>query len=142
MKKFFAKIISLITAVILSTAVFSGCSLVVTDAEKDMALVVATVSLDENLKENVIKRDMVSAYSSNAYYYQYYGTSNKDAYEQILTSLTQNLIVVQQSMKALVTTTEEAGNEEKGYFDQATEVAKASRTSKEEVLAKNNHEGN
>ncbi len=143
MKKFFAKIISLITAVILSTAVFSGCSLIVTDAEKDMALVVATVSLDENLKEDVIKRDMVSAYSSNAYYYQYYGTSNKDAYEQILTSLTQNLIVVQQSMKALVDATEEEGNTEKGYFDQATEaVEEGDPTSKERVLAKNNHENN
>ncbi|MBO5851006.1 MAG: hypothetical protein J6R29_01590 [Clostridia bacterium] len=107
MKKFFAKIISLITALVISMTVFSGCSLIVTDAEKDMALVVATVSLDENLKEDVIKRDMVSAYTSNAYYYQYYGTSNKDAYNEIINSLTQNVIVVQQSMKALVTTTEE-----------------------------------
>ena len=143
MKKLFAKIVSLITAVVLSTAVLSGCALIETDAEKDMALVVATVSLDENLKENVIKRDMVSAYTSNAYYYQYYGTSNEDAYNEIINSLTQNLIVVQQAMKALVTTTGEEGNTEKGYFDQATEaVQNGNPTSKERVLAKNNWEGN
>ena len=142
MKKFLAKIISLITAVVISTTVLSGCALIVTDAEKDMALVVATVSLDNDLREDVIKRDMVSAYSSNAYYYQYYGTSNADAYEEIMTSLTQNLIVVQQSMKALVTATEEAGNTEKGYFLQASEILEENRTSKEKVLAKNNWEGN
>ncbi len=141
MNKFFAKIVSLITAVVLSMAVLSGCSLIVTDAEKDMALVVATVSLDENLKEDIIKRDMVSAYNANAYYYQYYGTSNEDAFNDIMESLTQNLIVVQQSMKALVTTTDEEGNREKGYFDQAALVTE-NRTSKEEVLTTKNWEGN
>ncbi|MBR5438764.1 MAG: hypothetical protein IKV61_00905 [Clostridia bacterium] len=134
MKKLFAKIVSLIMAAVLSTAVLSGCSLIVTDAEKDMALVVATVALDENLEENIIKRDMVSAYTSNAYYYQYYGTSNEDAYNEIMTSLTQNLIVVQQSMKALVGATGEPGNE-KGYFEQASNVDESERTSKEHVLA-------
>ena len=57
MKKLFAKIVSLITAVVLSTAVLSGCALIETDAEKDMALVVATVSLDENLKEKVLREN-------------------------------------------------------------------------------------
>ena len=137
MKKLFAKIVSLIMAAVLSTAVLSGCSLIVTDAEKDMALVVATVALDENLEENIIKRDMVSAYTTNAYYYQYYGTSNEDAYNDIMTSLTQNLIVVQQSMKALVDVTGEPGNREEdgSYFAQASNVEESERTSKEHVLA-------
>lgn len=141
MKKFFTKIISLLTVAIISTGILSGCSLIVTDVEKDMALEVATVSLDENLKDTIYKKDMVNAYTSNAYYYQYYGTSNKDAYEEIMKSLTQNSIIVQQSIKALTTTTEEAGNTEKSYFLQASEVLEANRTSKEKVLTTKNYLG-
>ncbi len=141
MKKFVTKIVSLLTVIILSTGILSGCSLIVTDVEKDMALEVATVSLDENLKDVIYKKDMVNAYATNAYYYQYYGTSTKDAYEEILKSLTQNSIIVQQSMKALTTTTLEAGNTEKGYFLQASEVEDSKRTSKENVLTTKNHAG-
>ena len=136
MKKFLTKIVTLILSCVLMLATLSGCNLITTDVDKDMSLVIATVSIDNEIKEDVYKRELVSEYNSYGYYYvNYYGYSVEDAYELVLEDIVKDKIIVQQAVKALVSVTGELGNEEKdgSYFYQATQVADASKTSVEKL---------
>ncbi len=144
MKKFLTKIVTLILSCVLLVATLSGCNLITTDVDKDMSLVVATVSIDDDIKENVYKRELVSEYSSYGYYYvNYYGYSVADAYELVLDNIVKDKIIVQQAIKALVSVTGEFGNEEKdgSYFYQATQVPEENKTSVDKLLAGKNHNG-
>ncbi len=144
MKKFLTKIVTLILICTMFLATLSGCSLITTDVDKDMSLVVATVSIDDNIKEDVYKREMVSDYNSYGYYYvNYYGYTVKDAYNLVLENIIKDKIIVQQAVKALLGPTGLVGNTETdgGYFYQATKVAQAERTSVENLLAGNNYKG-
>ncbi len=144
MKKFLTKMVTLILSCVLFVATLSGCSLITTDVDKDMSLIVATVSIDDDIKENVYKREMVAEYNSYGYYYvNYYGYSVKDAYELVLENIVKNKIILQQATKALLGPTGEVGNKDTdgGYFYQATQVADANRTSVEKLLAGDNYEG-
>ena len=144
MKKFLTKIVTLILSCVLMLATLSGCNLITTDVDKDMSLVIATVSIDNEIKEDVYKRELVSEYNSYGYYYvNYYGYSVEDAYELVLEDIVKDKIIVQQAVKALVSVTGELGNEEKdgSYFYQATQVADSSKTSVEKLLSGKNHNG-
>lgn len=139
--KFKSRIVSLILVLAVSLGLLSGCSLVTTDVDKDMALKIATVSLDNDLSDDIYKRELVSLYNNNAQYNQYSGKTKKELYEYYLENLAQNRIIVQQSVKALTSTTKEPGNTEKSYFAQAAEKADANRTSIEKVLTTANKDG-
>lgn len=145
MKKLFVKIISLITATVISLGLFSGCELVTTDVERDMNQVIATVSIpNSGLKDTIYKRELASAYNSEGYLYvAYYGYTPSQAYQLLLDNLVDSRIIVQQSKLALTQKTT-SGNvvlNEKGFFIEAEGVAKENRTSKDEVLATPNYKG-
>lgn len=144
MKKLLTKIVTLILSCVLFVATLSGCSLITTDVDKDMSLVVATVSIDDNIKEDVYKREMVSDFNSYGYYYvSYYGYSVAETYKLILENIVKDKIIVQQAIKALLGPTGVVGNEDKdgGYFYQATQVADSDKTSVERLLSGNNYKG-
>lgn len=139
MKKLFAKITSLAVVSVMSIFMLSGCQLITTNAERDMAQVIATVAVDDALKEDVYKRELVSAYNSSGYYYvQYQGMGEKETYELLLESLIKNKILVQQSRLAL---TGASSINEEGYFEQASKVDEAERTSIENILTTKNYKG-
>lgn len=139
MKKLFAKITSLAVASVMSIFMLSGCQLITTNAERDMAQVIATVAVDDALKEDVYKRELVSAYNSSGYYYiQYQGMGEKETYEILLESLVKNKILVQQARLAL---TGASSINTVGYFQQASSVNFAERTSIENILTTNNYKG-
>ncbi len=144
MKKLLTKIVTLILSCVLFVATLSGCSLITTDVDKDMSLVVATVSIDGNIKEDVYKREMVSDFNSYGYYYvSYYGYSVAETYELILENIVKDKIIVQQAIKALLGPTGVVGNTdaEGGYFYQATRVADSDKTSVERLLSGKNYKG-
>ena len=134
MKKLFNKIISLISVLALSVGFLSGCQLISTDAEKDMALTVATVSIDDGLEDIIYKKDIVSEFNNSGYLYMYYyGYTQKQTYELILKEIVQNRIILQQARKALTGATSMPGNET-GYFAQAKAIDEDDRTNDEKAL--------
>ncbi len=139
MKKFLAKIISCSLAVVLSLFLLNGCALITTNAERDMAQVIATVELDPALKEDVYKRELVSAYSQEGYYYvQYMGMTVEEAYAQMLDDIVRNRILKQQAKLALTGST---SVNKVGYFAQADAIADADKTSIDYILSGNNYLG-
>lgn len=138
MKKLFAKIISLATAVMLCLFAFSGCELISTNVERDMDQDIVTVAVDSELSETIKKKELVSAFNSQGYYYvQYMGYTESQAYEMILENLVQSRIIVQQAKIALTGATSLNST---GYFAQAAGVEEAKRTDKEKLLTTPNWE--
>ena len=120
MKKHFAKIISLALAVMMSLFVFTGCGLITINAERDMAQEIATVSIDEAFSDKIYKRELVSAYSSEGYYYvQYQGMDVVEVYENLLEDIVRNRVLVQQARIAL---TGKSNLNEVGYFKLAVDT--------------------
>ncbi len=139
MKKFFAKILSCALAAVLALFVLNGCALITTNVERDMAQVIATVAVDEALSEDVYKRELVSSFNSNGYYYvEYQGMTEKEAYEKLLDDIVRNRILKQQAKLAFTGAT---SINETGYFAQASGISSADRTSYENVLAGTYNEG-
>ena len=133
MKKLFAKIISLTVAVVMSLFMFSGCQLVTKNAERDMNQIIATVAVDNELKQDVYKRELVSSFNSIGYYYvQYQGMTEKETYELLLENIIKNRILVQQARIELT--------KDGGYYDKAVEAVNSqTATELEELLAYNNY---
>ncbi len=145
MKKLLVKIVSLITATILSIGLFSGCDLVTTDVERDMNQIIAEVSIpDSGLKDTIYKRELSASFNSTGYYYvMYYGYGLSETYQMLLDELIDSRIIVQQSRLALTGKSTSGGvvlNDE-GFFKKAYEVAEDEKTSKDRVLSTDNHNG-
>ena len=141
MKKFFTKLITLVIAGALTLGALAGCDLITTNTDRDMAQVVAEISIDDSFNEKIYKRQLVSEYNSYGYTYEmYYGYTKSEVYELILENLVENRIISQQSRKALTSKTDIPGNET-SYFSQANAVADADKTSKEHVLSGVNYKG-
>ena len=139
MKKFFAKILSCTLAAVMALFVLNGCALITTNTERDMAQVIATVAVDEALKEDVYKRELVSAYNSQGYYYvEYQGMTEKEAYETMLEDIVKNRILKQQAKLAFTGAT---SINTVGYFAQANAVLDADKSSYDHVLSGNNWSG-
>ncbi len=99
MKKFLKRIVTLLAITTIALSTFAGCGLITTDTEKDLAQVVATVRIDESVEsEDILKKEMRSAYMSYGYYYvAYYGYTESQTYALILDNLVSNRVVVQQA---------------------------------------------
>ena len=83
MKKLFAKILSLTLAVVMSMFLFNGCGLVTKNEERDMAQIIATVSLDPDLKTDIKKKELKAQFNSQgAYYVNYMGYTEQETYEK------------------------------------------------------------
>ncbi|MBO7214958.1 MAG: hypothetical protein J6V66_05625, partial [Clostridia bacterium] len=138
MKKFLAKILSGALAAVMALFVLNGCALITTNTERDMAQVIATVAVDDSLSEDIYKRELVSAYASQGYYYvDYQGMAAEDVYEMLLEDIVKNRILKQQAKIAF---TGKSSINDVGYFAQA--AAETDKTSYDQVLAKNNWKGN
>ena len=102
MKKKLVSLIALIISVLMAFSVFSGCDLVSTDNEKDMAQVVATVKISDsdNARTDEIKKSqMVTYYLNYGYYYvSQQGMSNKDTFNLILENLINGKIMLQTAL--------------------------------------------
>ena len=87
-------------AAIMSASVFGGCNLVTVDEEKDMNQVVATVKIADDAKvDTIYKRDLVFDYINTGYLYtQYYGYTQAQAIDAVMTSLINSKILVQNAM--------------------------------------------
>lgn len=94
MKKLLLKLTTLLLAVVIGMAGFSGCNLITDDTERNINQVVATVNI--NKQENIYKKDLIVGYMNYGYIYtQYYGYDAARTYKLILNGLIENRIVVQ-----------------------------------------------
>lgn len=101
MKKRLVTLFSLILALVLAIASLAGCNLVTTDSNKDMEQTVATVQISDDAdKDEIKKKDMILGYLNYGYMYvQYYGYTQKRAFELILDNLISSRIIVQEAVK-------------------------------------------
>lgn len=102
MKKSFIAIASFIMTIIMSVACLAGCNLITTDTDKDMQQVVATVSIENGVKHNVYKQDIIVDYLNYGYYYvQNQQMTMEDTIKTIVKSRANTLVLVQNAMKQL-----------------------------------------
>ena len=102
MKKSFIAIASLIMTIIMSVACLGGCNLITTDTDKDMQQVVATVSIENGVKHNVYKQDIIVDYLNYGYYYVQNGQMTmEDTIKTIVKSRVNTLLLSQNAMKEL-----------------------------------------
>ena len=140
MKKIMTKILSLVLTVVLSIGFFSGCDLVTTDTEADMALTVATVQLEGMKKEEIKKKELVSAFNTSGYMYvYYYGYTVSEAYQNILDELVNNRIIVQQAKQAMTSKVEKPLYISDGYFKLAKD--EKTKTNIDKALCIENYAG-
>ena len=99
MRKILAKIVTVLMVAVLGISTLTGCGLITTNTERDMAQIVAKVQISDSVEADEIKKsEMVSAYMSYGYYYvAYYGYTVSAAYEMILDNLVKNRIIIQES---------------------------------------------
>jgi len=97
MRKILTKIVTLFLITVLSVTAFAGCALITTDTDRDMAQVVATVQIEDDVTaDHIHKIEMLSAFMSYGYMYvQQYGYTVEATYEMILKNLVQNKIIIQ-----------------------------------------------
>lgn len=111
MKKVLTKIVTLLVALVLALGAFSGCGLITTNTDRDMAQVVASLSIgsvseNENApavhKDYFLKKELLAGYMSYGYYYvSSYGYTVSQAYSTVLESLIQSAVIVQQAKVGL-----------------------------------------
>ncbi len=104
MRKILTKIATIVLIAATALTAFSGCKLVTTDTDRDMAQTVATVSVHPGVidAEDIKKSEMAAAFMSYGYLYvQSYGYTVEATYELILKNLVQNRIIIQESRKVL-----------------------------------------
>ena len=103
MRKILTKIVTLFLITVLSVTAFAGCALITTDTDRDMAQVVATVQIEDDITaDHIHKIEMLSAFMSYGYMYvQQYGYTVEATYEMILQNLVQNKIIIQGARMAL-----------------------------------------
>ena len=89
MKKILTKIASLIVVVAMSLTTLFGCGLITVNTDRDMAQVIATFQISENVDaEEIKKSELVSGFLSYGYMYvQYYGYTEAAAYQLVLDSI-------------------------------------------------------
>ena len=140
MKKLFTKILSVMISAALVLTVLAGCDLITTNTDRDMDQVVANVSVDPQISEDIYKRELQAAFNSyGATYMNYYGYTEAQTYKLLLDNLVDNRIIAQYSKIALTQATAEHSGE--GYFQTAAKVAAADRTLKDECLTALNYDG-
>ena len=120
--------------------VLSGCDLITTNTDRDMDQIVANVSVDSSISENIYKRELQAAFNSyGSTYMNYYGYTEAQTYKLLLDNLVDNRIIAQYSKIALTSATAEHAGE--GYFATAAKVAGGDKTYKDECLTANNFDG-
>lgn len=89
------KFVSIFLVLMMCVSVLTGCSLVTRNDEKFYNAVVCTITYSDGVKENITKRDLISAFNSYGYnYVQSYGLTTKKAVKQTLTTLTNQRLTI------------------------------------------------
>ena len=102
MKKRLVALISLIISVFMTLSCLAGCNLVTLDSERDMNKVIATVSIDDGIKTEIKKKEVIIAYLNYGYTYtQYYGYSQAQTFNVIIEGLINDEILLQNAMKEM-----------------------------------------
>lgn len=105
MKKFLLRILTVVLSVVVICSTVASCGLFVTNTDRDMAQVVATVDIDGDggvETESIYKRELISGFMSYGYMYvQSYGYTSAQTYELILSNLINNKIILQNAKTKL-----------------------------------------
>lgn len=105
MKKFLLRILTVVLSVVVICSTVASCGLFVTNTDRDMAQVVATVDIDGDggvETESIYKRELISGFMSYGYMYvQSYGYTSAQTYELILNNLINNRIILQNAKTKL-----------------------------------------
>ncbi len=103
MRKFLVSIATVMMALIMSLSTLTGCNLIVTNLDRDMNQVVATVQIDKSAPlEKIYKKDMIMAYLNYGYINeQYYGQTRKQVFQAIIDELVENRVYVQNAIYTL-----------------------------------------
>ena len=105
MKKFLLRILTVVLSVVVICSTVASCGLFVTNTDRDMEQVVATVDIDGDggvETSKIYKRDLISGYISYGYMYvQSYGYTTAQTYELILDNLINNEIILQNARKKI-----------------------------------------
>ena len=98
MKKRLTGLISLILSLLLCLS-FSACNLITYDSDREMKQVVATVSINENVKDEITLGDLVLSYINGGYLNeQYYGYTTEQNFDILLNQLVSQRILLQNAM--------------------------------------------
>lgn len=89
-------------------SVFAGCSLVERDNERYLNAVVATIDYKDGNKDQITKRELLTAYNSYGYYYVQNGSTKQEAVETTLETVVEKHLTV----KAVKDYYKENGQEE------------------------------
>ena len=94
MRKFLVSIATVMMALIMSLSTLTGCNLIVTNLDRDMNQVVATVQIDKSAPlEKIYKKDMIMAYLNYGYINeQYYGQTRKQVFQAIIDELVEVIL--------------------------------------------------
>ncbi len=100
MKRIFTLTISLVLAMVFCFTMLTGCTLIHTDAKKDMNQVVATIKISDDIETaTVYKRDVILAYINQYYVYeQNYGYTREQVFDLIVSEIIETKVVVQAAM--------------------------------------------
>ena len=98
MKRKFVSMLAMIMSFIIMATTLVGCNLVTKDIDRDMNQIVASVSIEEGVKNDITKRELVLAYINYSGYASA-GSVQSETINQILDSLITNKILVQNAMK-------------------------------------------
>lgn len=146
------KILALILAFALMLCCFSGCALVQTDSEKDMAQSVAEVDISESedFQEggefyeyrdvirpmSITKRELVAYFVNSGYSYITSGQSYADTFETLMDSLVNYRIILQYSMVYFFEASKDAGSAYYGMYSVEGYNAFVSGATDEELTLK------
>lgn len=98
MKKRLTGLISLILSLFLCLS-FSACNLITYDNDREMKQIVATVSIDEKIKDEITLGDLVLSYINGGYLNeQYYGYTTEQNFDILLNQLVSQRILIQNAM--------------------------------------------
>ena len=89
------KIATLLLVLVMCMSVFTGCSLVTRNDKNYYEATVATISYVDGNKENISKRELITAYNSYGYnYVNNYGYTKKQAVKQTLKTVIEKKLTI------------------------------------------------
>jgi hypothetical protein len=96
------KILAILLIFMLAVSIFYGCGLIQQNSERNLNQVIAIVG-DENYKDEILKKDLVSIYlSQGSQYIQNYGMTVNDTINMIYQQLINNRLIIQEGARMLI----------------------------------------
>ena len=94
MRKLLITVATIAMTLVMSLSSLLGCNLVVTNNERDMKQVVATVQIEASAPiEEIEKKDLIVAYLNYYYQMEQQGSSRSEVFETIIENLVNNNVL-------------------------------------------------